>query len=65
MLSSALKGLTRVANSVAMAANVAGTLTVLALVVILNADVIARGVFNSPLKGTYEIVQMAVVFIVF
>lgn len=65
MLNSALSGLTRVANSVAIAANVAGTLTVLALVVILNADVIARGLFNSPLKGTYEIVQMAVVFIVF
>jgi TRAP-type C4-dicarboxylate transport system permease small subunit len=65
MLKSALAGLSRVANSLAIAANVAGTCTVLALVVILNADVIARGLFNSPLKGTYEIVQLAVVFIVF
>lgn len=65
MLKSALAGLTRVANSFAIAANVAGTLTVLALVVILNVDVIARSLFNAPLKGTYEIVQMAVVFIVF
>lgn len=65
MLKPALAGLTRVANSLAIAANVAGTLTVLMLVVILNVDVIARGLFNAPLKGTYEIVQLSVVFIVF
>lgn len=65
MLKSAIGGLSRVANSFAIAANVAGTLTVLMLVVILNVDVIARSVFNAPLKGTYEIVQLAVVFIVF
>lgn len=65
MVKSALTGLSRVANTLAIAANVAGTLTVLALVVILNVDVIARGMFNSPLKGTYEIVQLSVVFIVF
>ena len=65
MLQSAISGLSRVANSLAIAANVAGTLTVLMLVVILNVDVIARGFFNAPLKGTYEIVQLSVVFIVF
>lgn len=65
MLKSALTGLTRVANAFAIAANVAGTCTVLALVVILNVDVIARSFFNAPLKGTYEIVQLAVVLIVF
>lgn len=65
MLKSAISGLSRVANSLAIAANVAGTLTVLMLVVILNVDVIARGFFNAPLKGTYEIVQLSVVFIVF
>jgi TRAP-type C4-dicarboxylate transport system permease small subunit len=65
MLKPALTGLTRVANTLAIAANVAGTFTVLALVVLLNVDVIARGVFNAPLKGTYELVQLSVVFIVF
>jgi len=65
MLNSALASLSRIANALAIAANVAGTLTVLALVAILNADVVMRGVFNTPLKGTYEIVQLAVVFIVF
>ena len=65
MLRSALQGLTRVANSLAIAANIMGTLTVLGLVVILNADVMARGLFNAPLRGTYEIVQLSVVLIVF
>lgn len=65
MLKSAINGLSRVANTLAIAANVAGTCAVLMLVVILNVDVVARGLFNAPLKGTYEIVQLAVVFIVF
>ncbi|MEP1586032.1 MAG: TRAP transporter small permease [Tateyamaria sp.] len=65
MLKSALTGLSRVANTLAITANVAGTCTVLGLVVILNVDVIARSLFNAPLKGTYEIVQLAVVMIVF
>jgi len=65
MLKYALSGLSRVANTLAIAANVAGTVTVLALVAVLNVDVIARGLFNAPLKGTYEIVQLSVVFIVF
>lgn len=65
MFKSALAGLSRVANTIAIAANAAGTLAVLALVVILNIDVVARGVFSAPLKGTYEIVQLSVVFIVF
>ena len=65
MLKTALAGISGVANTLAIAANVAGTLCVLALVAILNVDVVARGVFNAPLKGTYEIVQLSVVFIVF
>ncbi|QIE42507.1 TRAP transporter small permease subunit [Meridianimarinicoccus aquatilis] len=65
MLKSALAGLSRVANTIAIAANAAGTLAVLGLVVILNVDVVARGVFSAPLKGTYEIVQLSVVLIVF
>lgn len=65
MLKTALTGLTRVANSIAIAMNAVGTLVVLALVVILNVDVIARGVFSAPIKGTYEMVQFSVVLIVF
>ena len=65
MLKSAVAGLSWVANTLAIATNALGTLVVLALVIILNVDVIARGLFSSPLRGTYEIVQFSVVMIVF
>ncbi len=65
MLKSAFVGVSRVANALAIASNALGTLVVLALVVILNVDVIARGVFSAPMKGTYEMVQFSVVLIVF
>lgn len=65
MLNSAVAGLSKVANTLAIASNALGTLVVLALVVLLNVDVIARGVFSAPLKGTYEMVQFSVVLIVF
>ena len=65
MLKIAVAGLSRVVNSVAMTANALGTLVVLALVVILNVDVMMRGVFSSPIPGTYEMVQFSVVLIVF
>lgn len=65
MLKTAVAGLSRAANAIAMAANALGTLVVLALVVILNLDVIMRGVFSAPIKGTYEMVQFSVVLIVF
>jgi TRAP-type C4-dicarboxylate transport system permease small subunit len=65
MLKSAIAGVSRVANTLAVASNALGTLVVLALVAILNVDVIARGVFSAPIKGTYEMVQFSVVLIVF
>lgn len=65
MLKSAVSGLSRVANTLAIASNALGTLVVLALVVVLNVDVVLRGAFSAPLKGTYEMVQFSVVLIVF
>lgn len=65
MLKTAVAGLSRVANSLAITANALGTLVVLALVAILNVDVVARGLFSAPLRGTYEMVQFSVVMIVF
>lgn len=65
MFNSAVSGLSKVANALAIASNALGTLVVLALVVVLNVDVVARGVFSAPLKGTYELVQFSVVLIVF
>ena len=48
-----------------MAANVCGTLVVLALVVIVNVDVVSRGVFSAPFRGSVEVVQFSMVLIVF
>ena len=53
------------ANGIATAANVAGTLVVLALVAVVNFDVIARIGFNTPFLGAVEVVQFSMVLIVF
>ncbi len=50
---------------IAQAANAVGTLVVLLLVVAVNADVVARGVFSAPFRGTVEVVQFSMVLIVF
>ena len=60
-----LNYLTVAAKYVATASNVAGTLVVLGLVVIVNFDVVARGVFNAPFRGAVEVVQFSMVLIVF
>lgn len=46
-------------------ANAIGTLVVLGLVLIVNFDVVARGVFNAPFRGAVEVVQFSMVLIVF
>ena len=48
-----------------MAANAVGTLVVLGLVLIVNTDVVARGVFHAPFLGAVEVVQFSMVLIVF
>ena len=50
---------------VTQAANAAGTLVVLGLVLLINSDVVARNAFNEPFAGTYEAVQFLMVMIVF
>ena len=54
----ALSGLSRIVNAI-------GTLVVLGLVLVVNIDVVARGVFNAPFRGTVELVQFSIVLIVF
>lgn len=54
-----------VAERIAMVANAAGTLVVLALVIVVNYDVVARGVFHAPFHGAVELVQFSMVLIVF
>lgn len=46
-------------------ANVAGAVFILALVLMLSVDVLARGVFNAPFRGIIELVIFSLVLIVF
>lgn len=50
---------------IAIVANTIGTLVIFALVAIMNVDVIARGVFNAPLRGVVEVVIFSLILIVF
>jgi TRAP-type C4-dicarboxylate transport system permease small subunit len=61
----ALAVIRKLANGIAISANVVGTLVVLVLVVIVNFDVVARGFFNAPFLGAVEVVQFSMVLIVF
>ena len=64
-LQSSWRLITDIADRVSMGANALGTLTVLALVLVVNYDVIARGFFGAPFMGAVEVVQFTLVFIVF
>ena len=57
--------LARLMTGVAQLSNAAGTLVVLGLVLMINADVVSRNAFNAPFRGTYESVQFLMVMIVF
>tara|TARA_R110002124_G_scaffold57292_11_gene160658 strand:- start:334 stop:885 length:552 start_codon:yes stop_codon:yes gene_type:complete len=61
----AVNAVARGLSLVAKIANATGTLVVLALVVLINSDVVARNLFNDPFEGTYELVQFLMVMIVF
>jgi len=52
-------------NRIAIGANAVGTLIVLALILVVNYDVVARGFFNAPFRGAVEVVQFSMVLIVF
>ena len=64
-ISAAVAGLSALFDRIAIAANAVGTLVVLALVAVVNFDVVARGVFNAPFLGAVEVVQFSMVLIVF
>lgn len=53
------------AERIAMVANAIGTLVVLGLVMVVNYDVVARGIFHKPFHGAVELVQFSMVLIVF
>lgn len=52
-------------NNTTMALNVVGTLLILAIMILVNADVIGRGAFGLPISGVPEMVSMSIVAIVF
>ncbi|MEP3279652.1 MAG: TRAP transporter small permease [Stappiaceae bacterium] len=65
MIKSVLERLRRSAIAVAIGANAIGTAVILLLVVMMNTDVVARGVFHAPLLGVVELVIFSLVMIVF
>lgn len=57
--------LDRAAGAVTQGLNVAGTLLIVALAVLVNADVIGRNAFSAPVSGVPEMVSLSIVAIVF
>lgn len=55
----------RLIDQLTLLLNVIGTLLIVAIMVLVNADVIGRVVFNAPISGVPEIVSMSIVAIVF
>lgn len=55
----------RIVDGITMALNVVGTLLIVAIMILVNADVIGRGFLDSPISGVPEIVSMSIVAIVF
>ncbi|MEY8099783.1 TRAP transporter small permease [Falsihalocynthiibacter sp. S25ZX9] len=49
----------------AILANVTGALVLFALVIIMNMDVISRGVFHAPMRGVVEVAIFSLILIVF
>ena len=64
-MKAALEQFALVIQRVAIVANALGTLVVLGLVMVVNYDVVARGVFHKPFHGAVELVQFSMVLIVF
>lgn len=57
--------LQKTASYISIAANAAGTFVIIALIIIVNYDIVARGLFNKPFLGAVEVVQFSLVLIVF
>jgi len=52
-------------DAITQALNIAGTLLIVAVMLLVNADVIGRGAFDAPVSGVPEMVSMSIVAIVF
>jgi len=45
--------------------NAAGSVWVLVIMLLVNADILSRGMFNRPIAGTREIVEISIIGIVY
>ena len=54
-----------IVDSITSLLNIVGTLLIVCVMILVNSDVVGRGVFNSPISGVPEIVSMSIVAIVF
>lgn len=61
LASLALRGL----DGATVAINVLGTLLIVAIMLLIGADVLARNLFNAPISGVPEMVALSIVAIVF
>jgi TRAP-type C4-dicarboxylate transport system permease small subunit len=60
-----LRKIEKVVVKIAILANVSGALVLLALVAVMNVDVVSRNLFNAPFRGVVEIVIFSLALIVF
>jgi TRAP-type mannitol/chloroaromatic compound transport system permease small subunit len=51
--------------AIAIVANISGAFVLLALVAIMNVDVVSRNLFNAPFRGVVEVVVFSLALIVF
>lgn len=58
-------GVRRAVDALTSGLNVAGTLLIVLVMLVVNADVIGRGLLGAPVSGVPEIVSMSIVAIVF
>jgi TRAP-type mannitol/chloroaromatic compound transport system permease small subunit len=65
MIVTGLRKIQSIAVTVAIIANVSGAFVLLALVAIMNVDVISRNLFNAPFRGVVEMVIFSLALIVF
>ena len=64
-MNSSLHRIRKIVISTAIIANMIGTSVLFILVAIMNADVVARGIFHAPIRGVVEMVVFSLVLIVF
>lgn len=65
MIVTGLRKLERWVVAIAIIANVSGAFVLLALVAVMNVDVVSRNLFNAPFRGVVEVVIFSLALIVF